>query len=240
MGDRPHQALTSVDESKIQVSQKPKLVRNDTFDPAKARDLRDATTPKREAAHGKHASLDSPSSEAKRSAKESQAADYAAMTKAAALLENKPAAAGPARVSRTPLEERNALGRAEVEQRGYGDAFWGHDRAAGAERYERDAMLAEETLSRRVGESVQLQLQFARYGRAAPRRAPRAESPRRLSLPHTQNPPPSPPFLPRRAAGSRSTSARCSATWPRARAARRTRGPTTSGTLTRACRPTPS
>ena len=47
MGDRPHQALTSVDESKIQVSQKPKLVRNDTFDPAKARDLRDATTPKR-------------------------------------------------------------------------------------------------------------------------------------------------------------------------------------------------
>ena len=82
MGDRPHQALTSVDESKIQVSQKPKLVRNDTFDPAKARDLRDATTPKREAAHGKHASLDSPSSEAKRSAKESQAADYAAMTKA--------------------------------------------------------------------------------------------------------------------------------------------------------------
>ena len=85
MGDRPHQALTSVDESKIQVSQKPKLVRHDTFDPSKARDLRDATTPKREAAHGKHASLDSPSSEAKRSAKESQAADYAAMTKAAAL-----------------------------------------------------------------------------------------------------------------------------------------------------------
>ena len=159
------------------------------------------------------------------------------MTKAAALLEKVPAAGARARVSRTRARGAQRARPREVEQRGYGDAFWGHDRAAGAERYERDAMLAEETPAPRgrVGAAA-APVRGTDAPRRVARRVPRA--PRRLSLPHTQNPP-LPPFPPPARSWEQEHLPRCSAT-ARARAARRTLGPTTSGTLTRACRPTPS